>query len=190
MAVRAGIAHLLARARWFGIAAFSPLPLAYHRLRRVILRTLRPMDLSRRPDRTMIPVQDGVSLELYWKTVDGASCPSLALDVLGSSVLRFDCHGRRGHYHVHLDYPPAGREGRRDRLLLSETTVEEQIERSVFELGHNAQYVVRRSPHPAIRKVKLDGPWLNHALDCARDLIAHHDKGTESAELRRVLAAE
>jgi hypothetical protein len=58
--------------------------------------------------------------------------------------MRFDCLEHPfGHYHVATPYPHGIRKGLVGEIRLPEKTVEEQIERAIFELQRNSSYYLQ-----------------------------------------------
>ena len=106
-------------------------------------------------------IQEGCFLEAYW--VDRVSTqgtrdlgPAVFLVVHGSEILKFDCYGPPvGHYHVATPYPHGIRTGLVGRIWLPEESVEAQIDRSIFELCHNANYYLSTHPRRRVRQTVL-----------------------------------
>lgn len=116
-------------------------------------------------------LQPGCFLEAYWVDRVGASGtrdlgPAVFLVVHGSEILKFDCYGTPvGHYHAATPYPHGIRRGLAGRIWLPEATIEEQIDRAIFELCRNANYHLRTHPRRKVRDTVLDEQRL--AAVCA-----------------------
>jgi len=122
-------------------------------------------------------VGEQAHLDVYWKDVRAGKGPSLILNILGEEVLRFDFFGGRGHYHaIVLEFQPKSE----SRLFLPELTVEEQIDRAIFELNRNLDWYLQRHPLAKIRKIKLDKSQLKQATEQAQaQLIAYIGKAEQ-----------
>jgi hypothetical protein len=119
-----------------------------------------------RRDRVRLEVQEGVCLDVFWKSLDRGRGPAAALFVHGDEVLRFDCFGpERGHYHA-VDGSRRG--ANRRRVYFEEATVEDQIERSLSELRQNLAGYLGRNPRRSIRRLTVDSEALALACDQAR----------------------
>jgi hypothetical protein len=116
-------------------------------------------------------LQEGCFMETYLNdqiAADGARYfgPAACLVVHGSEIIRFDClENAFGHYHVATPYPYGIRKGLVGEIRLPEKTVEEQIERAIFELQGNSGYYVQTHPRRKVRSTRLDDQRL--AAVCA-----------------------
>jgi len=116
-------------------------------------------------DIVIYELQPEVFLKVYWKVLSIGKGPALALIVSGDEILRFDCFGEdEGHYHVFggYEYPD------RDRIYFPEKTVEEQINRSIFELTHNLSCFLQLHRSPHIRNLNIDPITLKQVCEQAR----------------------
>ena len=112
----------------------------------------------------------GCFAEAYWVDrtgVDGRreTGPSVFLVAHGSEVLKFDCFGSNGHYHVATPYPYGIRKGLQGRIWFKEASAQEQVERVIFELSHNLDYYLQTHPRRKIRNTRIDPQRL--ATVCA-----------------------
>ncbi|MBD2625070.1 hypothetical protein [Trichormus variabilis] len=125
-----------------------------------------------RKDVVDFEIGDNVGLEVYWKVLNVAEGPSLIFHALGYEILRFDTDiNGQGHCHVQLiECQPKCKE----RLFLPETTVEEQIERAIFELEKNLYYWLQRHPDRQIRLLKIDQTRLKIATEKAREKMLEY----------------
>lgn len=123
-----------------------------------------------RRDRLSIDLGGQASLQLYWKVLKTGRGPAVFLQVNGYEVVRFDCFGASdGHYHVRT------MEWRRravQRLEMPEKTREDQIERALFEVEHNARWYLDRHPLSRVRNTKIDPRRLAAAVAEARETLA------------------
>jgi len=114
-------------------------------------------------DVVIYPIQDHAYLAVYRKDLPIGKGPGVSLYVHDKEILKFDCFGEgRGHYHTHMNQPSLVPEGE-ERLYFSERTVEDQAERSIFEIQRNATYHLQRNHDPRITFFKLDQPRLEVA---------------------------
>lgn len=108
-------------------------------------------------DLRIIPVQDGVCLEVYWNTNPLGPGPSASLFVLDEEVLRVDCFGgKTGHMHIN----PV----QANLLLAWETTpryffppdtIEGHIDRCLFELTTNTPAALQTNQLARVRSFPL-----------------------------------
>ena len=109
-------------------------------------------------------IQDGVWLEVYWKVLEIGRGPGVSFYAFGEEVLRFDCFGEnRGHFHVNLKQP-SKIDGAQNRLYFYEKSVENQINRTAFELAQNLLYYLQRNRHSKIRNLRLDTEKLKTVI--------------------------
>ena len=107
-----------------------------------------------RKDCNVIKTQDGVEIHVFWKQVGAGSGPSCSVFVMGHELIKFDCFGEPdGHYHIAL---PSRAGSTCNTLRFDVTTVEQQIDRAVFELTHNLVYYCERCVHPAVRALRME----------------------------------
>lgn len=153
------------------------------------LRAKRPRKLGRigdaypaRRDVASIPVQPEVELRVCWKQLEIGHGPAASLFVLGDEVLRFDCFGAgRGHYHAELVQP----ERATGRIYFPERSVEEQIERSLFELTRNLAYYLQRNPRRDVRRFCVDPAALEQACaEARRRMLAYLETVDALRDLR------
>jgi hypothetical protein len=124
-------------------------------LRRLLARFLRrsePPAYDVRRDRVRYEICDAGYFEVFWKVLDIGRGPAVSLFIRDTEVMKFDCFGE-GRGHVHIDF---GRTGHlkalaHHRLYLGEKAVEEQIERTIFELRMNLPYYLERHGDARIR---------------------------------------
>ncbi|MTJ54230.1 hypothetical protein FJR38_17025 [Anabaena sp. UHCC 0253] len=125
-----------------------------------------------RKDVVDFEIGDNVGLEVYWKVLNVAEGPSVIFHALGYEILRFDTY-INGQWHCHIqliECQPKCKE----RLFLPETTVEEQIERAIFELEKNLYYWLQRHPDRQIRLLKIDQTRLKIATEKAREKMLEY----------------
>ncbi len=113
-------------------------------------------------------------LEVYWKIFGVGQGPAIALYVEDEEVLKFDCYGKTGHYHMQMLEPTAPK---RPMLWMLEETVEAQVERALFELERNLHWYLERHPLKAVRQTKINRTRLKTVLPEARAcLLAYQDR--------------
>ena len=119
-----------------------------------------------RKDIVDIIIQDGVFLEVYWKILEIGKGPAVTLVVYDYEILRFDCFGKeKGHYHIMLrEYENKSEQ----RIYFPEKTVEEQIDRTVFEITGNLYYYIHRNPIRKVRNMKISEDRLWEAARQAK----------------------
>ena len=108
-------------------------------------------------------VQPGVQIDAYWKAIRKWRGPWLSLFVHGDEVLRFDCFGDGdGHYHVGFYAPWTTVD---NKIFFYESTVESQIERTIYALKTNLDYYLQRNPNRKIRNIKIDQARLENICE-------------------------
>jgi hypothetical protein len=128
-------------------------------------------EMQKRPRLVRYDLQEGCFLETYVNDhvcVDGVSYfgPVACLVVHGSDIMRFDCVGPPfGHFHAAAAYPHGILRGLAGEIWLPEKTIEEQIERAIFELQRNSNHYVGTHPRRKVRATRLDEERL--AAVCA-----------------------
>ena len=121
-------------------------------------------------------IQDRVAMEVYWLSVLEGTGPAASLYVHHDEVMRLDCLGPdAGHMHVNMIQSARHPKGAKKRLYFCERTVEEQIERAVFELTTNAPYSLGLNEDPSVQQTFLDpqklvdaAEWMRHKM---KDLL-------------------
>jgi hypothetical protein len=144
-------------------------------LRSLLARFLRgsePLAYDARRDRIRYEIGDAAYLEVFWKVLDIGRGPAVSLFIGDTEVMKFDCYGEgRGHAHVDL-----GRAGHlkalaHQRLYLGEKTVEEQIERAIFELRVNLPYYLERHADARIRAFQPKADRLREVTAKVRETM-------------------
>ena len=124
------------------------------------------MGSQRKKDLVTYPIQDQVRLEVYWRDDEGGHGPASSLYVLEEEVFRFDCFGGdQGHYHFNL------RQNRGQRWYYEESTVQENIDRSVFEMTKNLPFCLWTNHDSNVQSVKIDQEKLDWAADQMREKL-------------------
>jgi len=140
-----------------------------HWLRRKLLA--RPVAINASPDGTRrdehrIEIQHGLAILVYWKVAPLGSGPAIILQTDKIELMKFDCFGgSAGHYHVAPWYGA--------RIAFLETTIDQQIDRSIREIKQNAATYLNAHLRPEISSIVIDEPALVVALaDAASRLKA------------------
>jgi hypothetical protein len=119
-------------------------------------------DFPARRDLLRIAVQDGLVIDVFWKSLPTGKGPALSVFVCGDEFAKFDCFGPdRGHFHFALFTPASVRQ---HRLKFAESTATDQISRAIFEIDKNLAYYLERAANPAIRKFDVHRESLLVAL--------------------------
>ncbi len=114
-------------------------------------------------DVVIYPVQDHAYIAVYWKDLPIGKGPAISLYVYNKEVFRFDCFGEgRGHYHTNLTQPSLA-PSEDGRFYMSERTIKDQIERSIFELQTNTLNHLRKNFDPRVTFFKLDPVRMKNA---------------------------
>lgn len=123
-------------------------------------------------------IRDGIYLVVYWLREPFGPGPAASMLVFGDEVIRFDCLGPRGHMHLNMKQSRGFPNGGASRLYYRERTIEEQIQRSCFELENNVRYALSLNAARRIRGIRLEGREVAPAVIFLRaqmlDLLAQH----------------
>ena len=115
-----------------------------------------------RRDNCVISVQPGLDVHVFWKRMTKGSGPSCAVFANGYQLIKFDCYGgTAGHFHVAM---PARSVTQQNILRLDGTTVEQHIDRAMFELANNLAFYLSRSDLPAVQGFDIDKDAMAAAL--------------------------
>ena len=97
-----------------------------------------PQFRSARQDLHRIPITGHAFIDVFWKKLPIGRVPAASVVIHNQEVLRVDCFGPgKGHLHASLFQQVPAPEL---RLFFPETTIREQIDRSVFEVTRNLYY--------------------------------------------------
>jgi hypothetical protein len=105
--------------------------------------------MRHRPSLVRYDLQEVCFLETYMNDQiqpDGTLYfgPAACLVVHGFDIMRFDCLDYPlGHYHTAKPYPYGIRRGLAGEIWLPEKTIEEQVERAIFELSRNSNHYLQ-----------------------------------------------
>lgn len=118
--------------------------------------------MRQRPNLVRYDLQKGCFLETYLIDqidTDGRRYfgPAACLVVHGFDIMRFDCVGYPlGHYHAMRPYPYGISRGLAGEIWLPEKTIEDQVERAMFEMQRNWSYYLGSHPWPKVRNTRLN----------------------------------
>ncbi|MGJ8661296.1 MAG: hypothetical protein ACSHXL_04605 [Bacteroidota bacterium] len=105
---------------------------------------------ERRNDLMRFEIDEGLVVDIFWKVLPIGKGPALSLYVMGHEAITYDCFGPgEGHFHAKLVTPKPVTE---TRIFYPEATSALQIERTMFELKHNAAYYLERHPNQDVRE--------------------------------------
>lgn len=121
------------------------------------------MSSQQKKDLVVYPIQDQVKLEVYWRDDAGGRGPASSLYVYEEEVFRFDCFGdSQGHCHFNL------KQNKGQRWYYQEGTVQENIDRSVFEMTKNLPFCLRTNHDSNVQSVEIDQEKLDRAANQMR----------------------
>lgn len=121
-------------------------------------------DTEARNDLKIIPIDDNSHIEVFWKTLKYGKGPAISVYIKKEEILRVDCSGSiTGHLHAAFFLPTKGEV----RLLLSEKTCSQQIERAEFEICKNLVYYKSRVANAKVRNAKLNQEKIETAARIA-----------------------
>lgn len=165
------------------------LPYSYfYRLRQVYHQKFGKIEHApSEKDIVIYEVQPQVLIKVYWKILPIGKGPALTFIVAGDEILRFDCFGEgEGHYHIFggYEYPD------RDRIYFPEKTVEEQVNRAIFELSQNLNCFLQLHRSSQIRNLKVDPVTLKNVCEQARrQMLEYLWTVPEFEDLRRPVSS-
>jgi hypothetical protein len=114
-----------------------------------------------RKDIVILPLGQNANLEVYWREDNLGIGPAASVYIYNREVLRFDCFGEEeGHFHISTPYKGSISS---DRIYYTEKNVEDQIDRTFFEIKTNIFSYVKMHPSKRIRKVYLDKNALENS---------------------------
>lgn len=115
-------------------------------------------------------IQPGAFLTVYWKSLPIGCGPGVSLYIHDYEILRCDCFGGRdGHIHTNLRDLTGIQAGSGDHLLFAETSIQDQMDRSLFELRFNSHFHLRRNWNRSVQKFRLDPDRLEAAVSEAQE---------------------
>jgi hypothetical protein len=129
-----------------------------------------------------------IDLVTFWldqRIGSGGTGVCIALFCHGYEVLRFDCFGRGGHYHL---TPLTLWRVKRRRLDFLADTVEGQIDEALFQIRRNLDFYLEINPRRRVRKIRVDDPARLRACDAARAQL--HDYLDEVAVLQALRSTQ
>lgn len=130
---------------------------------------------------TISPEIDIVSFRLDQEIGGGGSGPCVSLYCHGWEVLRFDCFGEeQGHFHI-TPFTPWSLRSR--RVEFRERTMEDQIERALFELEHNLEFYLSLNARWKVRRIRVNAQAL--ARGCAQARIRLYEHVDKFSQYRR-----
>jgi hypothetical protein len=113
-----------------------------------------------RRDLCVIPIQDGLQLEVYWKVLAIGKGPAVIFRAHGRQIMKYDCFGQgKGHYHIAPNWGA--------RIYFQEATALEQIYRASRELRRNAQRSLRLQGDERIKNTIVNRKSLAVAAEQA-----------------------
>jgi hypothetical protein len=157
---------------WRIALLFLPQPLVYELWHQKVIKNRRP-DQKTASDVRVLRPQEGVILEVYWARVPVGWGPAASLSILKEEVLRLDCFGGQfGHMHFNPRQDMLLEESGfpHPRIYFQPGSILQQIERSAFELTHNAMYAKGTNLLRRVRRFPLDQMALKEA---APEMIKH-----------------
>ena len=117
---------------------------------------------------------------VYWKRGDAGQCPGVSFYLFDEEILRFDCFGYpHGHYLTHLNDPKRRKRHMQDRFLFMEKTIEEQIERTCYELRTNLNAYLRGNPNPRVQAYQVDSQAIADAVPEIREIMNGYIQKTQ-----------
>ncbi len=145
-------------------------------LRRLLARFLRgssePPAYDARRGRVRYEIGDAAYFEVFWKVLDIGRGPAVSLFIRDTEVMKFDCFGEaRGHVHIDFGRNEHLKALAHHRLYLGEKTVEEQIERTIFELRMNLPYYLERHGDARIRAFQPTAERLHEVTAKVRETM-------------------
>ncbi len=136
-----------------------------------------------RKDVHTIILQPNVEFDTYWKDTGKVGAgPTVAIYAYEIEILRFDCFGAlKGHYHVFSDL--CNKQSDEHRISFKETTREEQIDRTIWEIENNLLSLIRLIANNRIRSIEIDRnslkniiPQLKKSLEKQHERVSSHLK--------------
>ena len=124
--------------------------------------------MSVRKDSYKIYVQENVYLLIFHKNVDilGKGV-AVSLYIHNIEFLKFDCLGNKeGHYHIYNN---------NNRIFFSENTVEDQINKTVYELSNNIHVYLSSCKNIQLKEFKLNIELLKNKMDEMKNKMMEYE---------------
>ncbi|MDZ7736274.1 MAG: hypothetical protein U5P41_09350 [Gammaproteobacteria bacterium] len=107
---------------------------------------------------------------MYWLREPLGPAPASSLYIFDDEVLRLDClGGEAGYLHMNMKQSRLLPQGVSARLYFSPGSVNDHIDRAVFELMHNLHYLQILNRNRRIRRLKVDRAELTRAAEWMRE---------------------
>ncbi len=130
-----------------------------------------------RQDWMVHEIAPGVDIITFWldeRIGGGGTGVCVSLFCHGYEILRFDCFGPDGHFHI-APFTPWGIFGVKERRLLFKVdTPEEQVERCLFEIQENLDFYLQLNPKRCVRATRVDHDARVRACESARQRLHDH----------------
>lgn len=121
------------------------------------------------PDRkgtNILQVQEDLEFHVYWKALPHGAGPACSVYWRDFEIMKFDCFGGiKGHFHVAL---PVAKGATSHVLRFDCETIEQQIDRTIFEITHNLKYYIERVVHSEARSFEPDAVSMAKAAVALR----------------------
>jgi hypothetical protein len=123
-------------------------------------------------DVTVITVQPGVRLDVYWLKPPFGPGTAASLYAGSHEIMRLDClGGERGHMHLGIGDAQRLAPAAPPRLYFPPGSVAEHVERAAFELEHNAAFAAATSLRRKVRSLSLHPERLSVAAAAMRSAM-------------------
>jgi len=127
-----------------------------------------------RKDEYKIKIDKNIYFNVFHKKLDIGFGPAVSLYIHNIEFLKFDCFGKNlGHYHIFNGI-------NNERIYFSEITVEEQINKILFELTNNINTFLLSSNNKKIKSLILPNDFnlkiiaiKNKMLEYENNYYAH-----------------
>ena len=135
-----------------------------------------------RKDIVILPLGNNANLEVYWREDKLGIGPAASVYIYNREVLRFDCFGEEeGHFHISTPYKGSIAS---DRIYYTEKNVEDQIDRTFFEIKTNIFSYINMHPSKRIRGIQLDKKNLeNSAIEMKKIMLDYYRINKEKMKL-------
>lgn len=125
--------------------------------------------MSLRKDLYKIEIDSNVYLLVFHKMLPIGFGSALSLYINNWEFLKFDCFGKeKGHFHIYSG-------SKNKTIYFVETTCEEQIEKSIYEISTNLKTYLTNVNNSKIKNVSINYEKIKYCLQEAKNKMLEYE---------------
>ena len=125
--------------------------------------------MSLRKDVYKLNIQKNAHLLIYHKNLEIGFGPAVSLYIHNIEFLKFDCFGDKlGHYHIYNN-------SNNETIYFDETTVDDQINRTVIELNDITKYLILNNNNK-LKNFKFNMNILAAKIEIMKTIMLDYEK--------------